>query len=239
MNKLTKVEKQYAAATFEGIKGVDFNNPELRLEIRKSMKKVAYHEAGHFAARLFTQLEFSHVLKISIIGNADIAGYVRSERNFTELSLDSNPPPLIQSNGRLLLLMHLAGYGVETILDESDEWDNIVSYYNCNHEDDYDNEGSDFSRALKIAGIMTKPFMPINRIINLADKWTLEMLKIPAVWNKVEIVAAKLIKQGEIKEDELDDLLFDKNFPTCYHLPKWKQRLLPKPGELEKYIERA
>ena len=41
------------------------------------------------------------------------------------------------------------------------------------------------------------------------------------------------------QEDELDDLLFNNNFPTCYHLPKWKQRLLPKPGELEKYIERA
>jgi len=238
MNKLNKVEKQYAAAMLGDLKTANFNNPELWLEIRESMKKVAYHEAGHIAARIFTSLELTHILKISIIGNADITGYVRSERNFKELTLDSNPPPLKQSSGRMLLLMHLAGYGAETILDQSGKWDNIISYYNCN-QDDYDDEGSDFFRALKIAGIMKRPFMPVSRIINLSDKWTLEMLNIPAVWNKVETVAAKLIKQGEIKEDELDDLLFDKSFPTCYHLPKWRRRLLPKPVELNKYIERA
>ena len=221
------------------MKAPDVNNPEFWPLIRNDMKKVAYHEAGHLAARLFTQLEVSHCLNITIIGNADIAGYVRSERNFTELSLESYPPPLKQSNGKMLLLLHLAGYGAETILDQSDEWNNIVEYYNYNYRDYDDDEGSDFFRALKIAGIMTKPFIPINRIINLTDKWTLEMLKIPAVWNKVETVAAKLIKQGEIKEAELNDLLFDKSFPTCYHLPKWRRRILPKLKELEKYIERA
>lgn len=239
MNELNNIEKRYAAAMLGDMKALDFNNPELWPLIRESMKRVAYHEAGHFTARLFTQLELSHTTEISILGNSENAGYVRSERNFTESNLESYPPPLIRSNGYMLLIKNIAGYGAEALLDKSEEWENVFDYYEYNYcGDDYDTEGTDFYKALRIAGIMSKPFMPVNRIINLANKWTLEMLKIPIVWNKVEVVAAKLIKQGEIKKEELDDLLFDEKFPDCYHLPKWRRRIFPKPGELDQYIEK-
>ena len=70
--------------------------------------------------------------------------------------------------------------------------------------------------------------MPVNRIINLADKWTLEMLRIPAVWNVVETVADKLIKQGKIKRNachKLSEMADDSNFPQILELKKWKRRL--------------
>lgn len=237
MNELTKIEKRYAAIN-SGKGKPPVLYPDI---IRNSMKKVAYHEAGHFAARLFTQLESSHVLEISIIGNSKRAGYVRSERNYTESTLKSYPPPLQRCNGYILLLNKLAGFGAEAILSQSEEWDSIFDYCECEYGDCGYEEETDFYRALQIAKIMTKHFMPANMILNLANKWTLEMLKIPAVWNVVEIVADKLIKQGKITTNacqKLSGMAYDSNFPKICELTKWKRRLFPKPGELDKYVER-
>lgn len=244
MHKLTEIEKRCAAAMLAR-PGVppgfdDINNPQNWPIFRERMRLLAYHEAGHFVARLFTQLEVAHVLAISIIGNDHWAGYVRSERGFTEQMIESYPPPLQRSNGMMLLLQHLAGLGAEVILDQSEEgWESCFDYWNW--EDGDEEEGTDVARARRIAEIMAKPYMPVNRILNIADKWALEMLRMPAIWNVVETVAGKLIEQGEIT-DEIEELLNlaydDANFPSVYHLPKWKRRILPKPGELEKFIER-
>ena len=245
MNKLTEIEKQYAAAVVRDMKALNINDPKLWPMIRGSMKRVAYHEGGHFAARCFTMLELSHVTEISIIGNENNAGYVRSERNFTEQGLESYPPPLQRSNGYMLLLKDLAGYGAEMILDKSEEWGSIFEYYDSMYGDDWygeREEGTDFYTAEQIAKIMSKPFMRDYRTLNLASKWTLEMLRIPAVWNIVATVADKLIKRGEINGNACEKLLnmaWDSEFPSIHNLPKWKRRIFPKPGELEKYIERA
>jgi hypothetical protein len=161
------------------------------------------------------------------------------------LGLESDPPPLQRSNGYMLIMKNLAGYGAEMILDKSEEWGGIFDYYESTYGNDWygeRNEGTDFYRAERIASIMAKPFMREYRILNLAYKWTLEMLQIPAIWKMVETIADKLIKRGEIRGNachRLSDMAWDSNFPTVYNLPKWKRRLLPKPGELDKYIERA
>ena len=239
--RLTKIEKLYAASYFP-----DGNLPALSPDlVRESMKRVAYHEGGHFAARCFTMFELSHVTEISIIGNEENAGYVRSERNFTELGLESYPPPLQRSNGYMLIMKALAGYGAEMILDKSEEWESIFDYYDSTYGDDWygeRQEGTDFFTAERIAKIMAKPFMRDYRILNLANKWTLEILRMPAIWKMVETVADKLIKRGEIRGNacqKLSHRAWDSGFPSVYKLPKWKRRLLPKPGELEKYIERT
>jgi hypothetical protein len=239
MKELTEIEKQYAAAMLSCTgtsSGINQSAPGYWSAIRESMRRTAYHEAGHFAARLFTRLELSHVLAISIIGNEKFAGYVRAERNFTESNLESEPPPLQRSRGRMLLLENLAGSGAEIMLDQPEEWESIFAYLEVEWNDE---EGTDLSRALRIAKIMAKPFMPVGRILKLADKWTLEMLSIPTVWNVVETVAGKLIKHGEIMNEELYAMADDSNFPTIYHLSEWRRRIWFKPGELEKYIEHA
>jgi hypothetical protein len=145
----------------------------------------------------------------------------------------------------MLLLKNLAGYGAEMLLDKSQEWENIFEYYEDNYCDtdfQFETEGTDFNRAIRIAQIMAKPFMPWGRILTLADKWTLEMLRIPTIWKIVETVADNLIRRGEIRGNacqKLSDMACDSSFSTVFRLPKWKRRLLPKPGELDKYIERA
>ena len=176
MKPLTKIEKRFAAAFGSSI---DLNKlkPD---RVRCVMTKIAYHEAGHFAARRFTTLELSHVIKISIIGNTDFSGYVMSERNFAAPFLESYPPPIKQSNGRMLLLMQLAGYGAEMLLDKSGEYDGIFDYYDFTYGDDWygaREEGTDLFKAERIAKIMAKPFMPDYRILNLASKWTLKCCK--------------------------------------------------------------
>jgi hypothetical protein len=248
MNGLTEIEKQYAATMLSNI-GLSFDKNQRISDsvwwvkaVRESVKKVAYHEAGHFAARLFTRLELSHVVKISIIGNAKVAGYISSERNFTELDLKSYPPPLQRSHGKMLLLKNLAGYAAEKLLDKSENFENIFDYYECVYGDEWDaDKGSDFYKAFQVAEIMAKPYMPVQRILKLADKWTLEMLRMPAVWNFVETVAGKLIEQGEIMTGGIDDIMDEccADFSSVYHLTKWRRRLFYKPGELDEFIERA
>ena len=127
-------------------------------------------------------------------------GRMTSERAFTERGLESYPPPLQRSNGRMLLLEQLAGVGAQIIIDQSDEHESILSYMEeedwCGEED----TSTDSSRARRIARIMAKPYMPAHRILNMAEKWTMEMLRISAVWSVVEIVAGKLIEHGELEK---------------------------------------
>lgn len=240
MNELTEIEKRFAYAMWadpEPPPGIDIYNPKLWPDLRRIIRKTAYHEAGHFAARCFTKLELSHVLVLSIIPKEGDIGRMTYERPFAEQMLPSYSPPLQRSNGRMLLLEHFAGHGTEMILDQSEKWESILDYWEYNY-DDFDQEGTDMSRAFHIAEIMAKPYMPVNRILNLADKWALEMLRIPAVWNKIETVAGKLIEQGEITDEneELFDIAYDSNFPSIYNLAKWKQRVLFKPWEMEQFI---
>jgi hypothetical protein len=242
--KMNEVEKRYASLmrALAGVPpGIDHQSdqPWWPAAVRESMRRTAYHEAGHFAARLFTQLEVSHVVSISIIGNKKLAGYVRVERSYTYSSLKSYPPPSQRIQGGMLLLEMLAGSGAEMILFQSEERGSIFDYWEGNTGDDSDEEGTDFFKAFRIAEIMAKPYMPVNRILKLADKWTLEMLRIPAVWKAVETVAGKLIKQGEIAHDELYDLVDDSVYPNIIDLPKWRRRFSFTREEKEKYVERG
>ena len=237
MNGLTEIEKAFASAFYadpEYPRVFDPDDSRQWQSIRKKMREVAHHEAGHYVARCFTGLDIFHVLFLSIIPDEINNGRMRCERCYTELSLDLYPPSLQRSNGRMLLLEHLAGAGVDTLLDDEGEGcESILDYWE-NYFPDYKyEEGTDYFRAHRIATIMEKPHMPAGRILNLADKWTMEMLTIPFVWNAVETVAGKLLEQGEIKGEELENLVWGwkkegLKVPFYRDLPKWRRRLLPK-----------
>jgi hypothetical protein len=192
------------------------------------MRENAYHEAGHYVARCFTGLEFSHVMFLSIIPDERNTGRMRCERCITECKLESFSPSLQRPNGRKLLLEILAGAGVAIrIDDEEEERESILDYWEEYFDDEKYMEGTDYFRAHRIATIMEKPHMPAYRILSLADKWTMEMLAIPVVWNAVETVAGKLLELGEIKAEELFNIIdtctgFEVDFYR--KLPKWRRR---------------
>ena len=234
MNELTEIEKRFVSAMNadpkapHGLYGL--NNPQDWPALRKQMRSTAYHEAGHFVARIFTWLELSHVVAISIIPEDGNIGSVTDERPYAISLLASYPPPLRRIQGMMKLLEKLAGYGTGMLLDQSQGWESILEYCECNDLDDV--FGTDFSEAFRIAEIMAKPYMPAHRILKLADKWTLEMLRISAVWNAIETVANILITKGSIEENEISDLSDSLEVPRFLSLPKWRRRFSPRPGEL-------
>jgi len=234
--ELTEVEKRFAEGMLEALPagGEAWTlKPEHREYIRERMKFTAYHEAGHFVTRAFTQLELSHVVTLSIIPRGETLGRVTYERPFALRFLEHYPPEIQWANGIFLLLHELAGYRVEMIL-KGTEGETVFDHIEEEGCFDFDDEGMDydFGRARHIAGIMSRPYMPAYRILTFADRWTAEMLKIPPVWEGVEKVAGLLIARGEITDrEEIESLIFNDlmdglNMPFIYDLPKWRRRVV-------------
>ena len=234
MNKPTEIEKAFASAWCTDPvdhQVFDPNDSRHWQSIRKFMRETAYHEAGHYVARCFTGLETSHVMLVSIIPDKINNGRVRCERPITELSLESYPPSLQRSNGMMLLLELLAGAGAAFRIDNEEEGlESIFDYWGDEYFEYCEQEGTDQFRAVRIATIMKKPHVSVSRILNLADKWTMEMLSIPGVWNAVEIIANRLLESGEIEGEELVDIVTAMEgggfkIPYYLTLPKWRRRL--------------
>lgn len=231
---LTETEKRIVKAANESgwpISERDINDPRYTTEIRESMSRTAYHEAGHFAARCFTQLEITHVVKISIMPDEYTLGRITSERELTRWSFHAESlSPVSQeirtwkrADGIRLLLHDLAGYGADVLSDPDGEWESLCDYYDENYfEDDW--EESDLAKSYETANLMAPGYMPASRIIRLADRWTLEMLRIPAVWNIVEVTRKRLVEHGELTFHELEDLAWDCK-ETIHHIPKWRRRV--------------
>jgi|GEM_PF-1194573 len=226
-DELTEVEKRFAEGFLEALPagGKPWTlEPENRQYVRERVKITAYHEAGHFVTRAFTQLELSHVVTISIIPRGEILGRVTAERPFALHYLEIYPPEVQWANGILLLLDQLSGHRVEMVIQNT-EWENVFDHYY--EEGGLDEMGTDLEKAHRVARIMSRPYMPERRILTLADRWTAEMLKIPHVWEGVEKVAGLLIARGEITDrDEIYQLSSSLNIPFIYDLPKWRRRLM-------------
>jgi len=198
--------------------------------VRRRIRRIAYHEAGHVAARMFTGLESSHVVSVSIIPEGATDGRERSERNITEFTLlntstsDENSP-WRRCAARCLLLELLAGMGAEMRIAALDERKGMLDEDATWMEDD--TGGTDRLRIHRIAETVARPRMPARRILALAQKWTDEMLALPEVWCTVGRLVATLLERGEI--DDHEEIM-----KTCreirglsFRLPKWKRRLHP------------
>lgn len=223
-NKLTSIERQVVSAwKAEGL-DVKASAEWIRAKVRRT----AFHEAGHVAARMFTGHEASHIVHVSIIPDGQNHGHERSYM-FSESFLERWPPAAMRSAGRCLLLGLLAGRGCEAVVAEPEDREDILD------EDalwwEGEEQGTDLCRALRIADIMARPGMPARRILSLAEKWTVEMLELPEVWRTVETLSALLLARGVLEQSEI--------FPVCESieylgltLPKWRRRLAAKlPGD--------
>jgi hypothetical protein len=95
-------------------------------------------------------------------------------------------------------------------------------------DEEWGRAGSDLFHALRVARIMRHPRTDkIGRVLAQAEKWTVEMLAIPEVWNTVERLAGMLLERGTLTDreeiaDACDDILY-----LGLTLPKWHRRLVP------------
>jgi len=227
---LTKVERRVAKNYYEkGDMKYDLQNIDIKF-IREIMERTAYHESGHFAARVFTRLELYFVQSISIIPDERNMGYMRYEC-LTENILDIHP--FKKQNGYMLLLEMFAGYGAQMIHEKA-KYNNLLEYLSEEQDEEWedysDDERLDIHRARRIASIMSKPYWSKDKIIFRAAKWTMEMLNIPSVWNAVDTTAKILLSKGEInnENEEITDLRFSLDVPKFSNIPKWEKRLLEK-----------
>ena len=225
---LTDVERRFVKAFYSIYDDIRSRKIDYPLKI---MKKTAYHEAAHFIARNFTRVELDEVLSLSIIPDEINLGRMHSETLYYEPYLEKVGGPEFQRGiGYSLLLEHFAGFGAQMIYEKSEHKD-LIEYLQEEQdeqwEDYFNDESLDMHRAKRIAGILSKPHLPQYRIMSRAAKWTMEMLKIPEIWNAVEKVANILLAKGEITDEnnEISDLIVSLNVPHIKNLPKWNRRI--------------
>jgi hypothetical protein len=203
--------------------------------VRKEIRRMAYHEAGHAAALMFTGQADSQVTHVSIIPNRASGGRVRSKGDSTEFRLLYTPMTtenyaVRRSAALRLLLGLLAGKGAEMRIEAPDASAEFLDANTIWMQ--RNKEGSDLFRALQILDAVSQFWMKARRILKLAEKWTIEMLTLPEVWSTVDRLAGLLLARGKI-----DD--FEEIIATCreihglsFRLPKWKRRLHRSGGRL-------
>jgi hypothetical protein len=219
---LTNTERLFKEAFSRG-------TPEKRITaqmLRLRMRIIAYHEAGHVVARMFTGTEFSHVVRLSIIPNDGSLGRETTERCTEEATFEICPETRKQSTGRLLLITLLAGRGAIAHLSGHDHRFRILDA----DDEEWEIEGSDLFRAQRIAKIMAGEGQPHWPLLQEAEKWTTEIMDIPVVWKCVKRLADRLIRHGSIDGDAIMDCC-DEVSLLGLSLPEWKRRLYDGDGK--------
>ena len=202
--------------------------------VRRLMRKVAYHEAGHAVAKAFTGNNWSHLVRMSIIPNLETLGRVSSEREFGELLLSSYPAGRQRDRaGHKFLLENLAGRGAELRLGGDLACEQILDP----DSEEWDTEGTDLFRAKRVADCMARRHVSAGRILSLAEKWTMEMLALPEVWAVVQNVAELLLDQGTIELTDENYYVFQPIMFRSSKLSQWKHRLHSSQAELRKLAE--
>ena len=191
-----------------------------RARIRQRICETAFHEAGHVVARMFTGHNLSHVLSVSIIPDDTTYGRETMERNSDEILFPILPKQAREGLGYTILIWSLAGRAAAFRVAKVGEVEDILDW--CSEE--WWIEGADLYSADYFSRQMARKYMPRERILRLAEKWTVEMLEIPQVWETTNEVAAALLQQGELESSELFDLCSEIE-NMSFRLPVWKNRL--------------
>jgi hypothetical protein len=189
---------------------------------RQMVRRLAHHEAGHVAARMFTGLEASHLVELSIIANEEFLGHERQERPIAQALLAGYPRCTQWPIGLQILMGLLAGRGAAARVESPEERREILDPDNLWEEVEI--EGTDLQRALEVAETIANRVWPARRVLALAERWTNEMLDEPEVWLTVTRLAGLLIERGTLNETEV--------MPACGKIMcaslrtgKWLRRL--------------
>ncbi len=214
---------------FEQTFGPDvYPQKQLREIIRPQIRSIAYHEAGHAVARMFTGHESGHVRYVSIFPAKGSAGREVYERAATGLA--NYPDWMKQNNGRCLLLNILGGRGAEHRLAPDWEKEEVIDP----DSEEWEIVGSDLFHAAYISKIMARKGMSQNRILQLAEKWTIEMMALPKVWECTEQLAAALLEKGTVRRSGIFKIC-EGILDMALSQPLWKRRLFqaPLPEDIE------
>jgi len=202
MNKITDTEDLFCSQWFQ-MPGwtypQDLNQRTLDIA-RRRLREIAYHEAGHIAARAFTGLDYSHILWVSVIPDEDEGcgwGVLSRGYNAEWDFADSTPLGL----GYQVLLRLLAGSvaGIRGTVDPEyreelqDDW----NYW------EWESDEEDFPRAEEISHMLARRHHPAHHIIRQAKQWTEEMLDRPDVWQCVKTLAGMLLREGTLSAREI------------------------------------
>jgi hypothetical protein len=219
--QLTPVELRVlkAGEKFGAFDGLDLAQAHDLQTLREHVRHVAFHEAAHVVARAFVGHEWGHISHLSIIPNEATSGHIVAERPLGESLLAAYPPQFAKPLGRVILISLLAGRAAERRL--SDDCVEILDIDSM----DLDTEGSDLFRAKKVAQNMAHKNMPCDRILDLASKWTTEMLELPLVWSATEKLAGLLLEHGTLDDRRIWDEVCSPIMRLGYKLPAWKRRL--------------
>ena len=90
--------------------------------------------------------------------------------------------------------------------------------------DGFEEEGGDLFRALRIAKIVARPYLPARRTLKLAERWVNELLCMVDVWEAIEGMTETLLVRGRIDGDEAVTAC-DAFHSKMTTLPQWRRRL--------------
>jgi hypothetical protein len=188
--------------------------------VRRLMKGVAFQEAAHVAADAFTGVWAGNILRVSILPDVVALGR-RTRRGIPEERfLGGLPSPIKKSRGCRLLLYHLAGRAARLRVLGKKYFRSILEPDSA----EWLNGEIDLQRANALATIMSHPGLSAKRILELAAKWTNEMLDLPAVWDAVKSLAQALLERGTVDDPIHLNARTSGILYLSLELPRWRRR---------------
>jgi hypothetical protein len=211
----------------EAMPYLDFKKQQIEY-IKANMIEIAYHEAGHAAARAFIGDDITHFKMISIIPQGVLLGVFRLSEVYV-MPLSDYPPLLAWRKAQHRMIFLLAGKAAERRVNtdaESIEDEILESSW----QPDYITEeewraGADAGQVLEIAEAVAKKGWSPMRIINMVERWTTELMENPVVWGVVESMAQRLLSKGEVTDfDEFYEIVRPA-VNKLYYFPDWRRRM--------------
>ena len=214
-----------------GLEEQFFGRPIPEDWLRERNRRAAYHEAGHVVAKMFLGLETDCVEEVSIVPGSDHMGRVRSRASLLSVAFNAFPSHQKEAIGKAMLIELLAGCGAENRMEGNDDLLKLEMLYQ--EDETWEVEGTDFFRANAIAEAISRKGFPAYRVLQLAAKWTEEMLDLPDIWITIERVVGLLLQRGTIEAAEILTVC-EKVRCMSATLPNWRRRLHPKGSLLRK-----
>lgn len=210
--------------------------PATTLHIRRTAssetRQAVFHEPGHFMASMFFAWRAERMNRLSVISGERLQSYGRmTMRTDLDRLVSTKPKSVVRRECLLRMICGLSGPVAESMLLPPDErWESLV--------DTYDADGcplSDQLAAQNLADALVKlesgPGANEDQVhelsgdvIHAATLIAYDIFKIPAVWQTVEQLAARLAQCGRIELSALHAVCKDIYGQGTDH-PDWRKRI--------------